>query len=264
MLTPVLVAMVNIRVEQYTLDHMTKVAKHKSGIAIAASLVSFHALFISVDIWVRMQSLTRKSITYKYFHIFKSNALRGASSLSSANDIMSPTSTSGGMSGNLQSEKNLKNEVHEADATDGVYINFWERELLKREDYSLFIFSKDGIVRKYCSVVLRSKFFNAVLVGGICLANISILRPLIEEGSAYDILSQAIIMSIFITEVILKWISMGVFTYSNGEGYFWYVLNCVDFSVCFLVVVALSTGSRSLRAVYIFRLTKFPSLFSCK
>ena len=216
-----------------------------------------------------MQQLTRKSLTYKYFHIFKSNALRNSPSLTAAAvDISSNFASSAAAAaddaavhGSLNN--NLKNEVYEAVDELGEYKPFWERQMLMRKDYSLLFFSREGSIRKWSGILLDSILFNTVLVSAIVLAILSIVYPITSDGSPLDIAMQIFIMGIFLSEVLLKWISMGLFS-QNGTGYFSYFLNNIDFSVCVTVVVALIVNDGILRNVYIFRLTKVPELFGCK
>jgi hypothetical protein len=216
-----------------------------------------------------MQQLTRKSLTYKYFHIFKSNALRNSPSLTAAAvDISSNSASSAAAAaddaavhGSLNN--NLKNEVYEAVDELGEYKPFWERQMLMRKDYSLLFFSREGSIRKWSGILLDSILFNTVLVSAIILAILSIVYPITSDGSPLDIAMQIFIMGIFLSEVLLKWISMGLFS-QNGTGYFSYFLNNIDFSVCVTVVVALIVNDGILRNVYIFRLTKVPELFGCK
>ena len=214
-----------------------------------------------------MQQLTRKSLTYKYFHIFKSNAMRNSPSLTAtaAIDVNSTSSTSSAVVDLHQgsANNNLKNEVYEAVDELGEYKSFWERQMLMRKDYSLLLFSREGSTRKWSTTLLNSVLFNTVLVIAIVLAVLSIVYPITSDGSPLDIVSQIFIMSILLSEVLLKWICMGLFA-RNGTGYFSFMLNNIDFAVCVVVVIALIIGDGALRKVYIFRLTKVPELFGCK
>lgn len=208
-----------------------------------------------------MQRHTRKSITYKYFHIFKSNALRnnGISAMSAAEEASGrPSSPAAGPSAQY-----LKNEVDEKVDEGGEYKNFWERQMIQRQDYSMFLFSKSSGIRRFAVDLMNSIFFNVIVFGAICFSIVTILYPL-SEGTVFDVLIQVFILSVFSAEIFIKWIGMGWFDYATGEGYFWHLLNVLDFAVCIVVIVAIATGQTSMRAVYIFRLTKFPSMFSCK
>ena len=158
---------------------------------------------------------------------------------------------------------NLKNEVYEAIDELGEYKSFWERQMLMRKDYSLLLFSREGSMRKWSTILLDSVLFNVVLVVAIVLAVLSIVHPITYDGSPLDIVLQIFIMSILLSEVLLKWICMGLFA-RNGTGYFSFLLNNIDFAVCVLVVIALILGDGTLRKVYIFRLPKIPELFGCK
>ena len=210
-----------------------------------------------------MQELTRKTVKYKYFHIFKSNTSRRMDTLADP----STSSSSAAAAVDPQGSSKLKNEVTEAAEELGEYKSFLEREMLRRRDYSLLLFSRDGRIRKWATVLVNSLFFNFILVSAISLSVLSVLYPFTTDGSPADVALQVFVMTVLLSEVLLKWVVMGLFSLRTGTGtggYFSYLLNNVDFATCVVIVVALITGDSRLRNTYIFRLSKFPALFGRK
>ncbi|GET92138.1 calcium channel protein, putative [Leishmania tarentolae] len=145
----------------------------------------------------------------------------------------------------------------ETKAWEKSYKNTWE-------DHVFFVLSRSNPVRRAVSAVVDSIRFEIAVLCVVYLASICLATYALDEGNrdfggsynngkykALHVLDD-IFCILFVVEMILKWISMGV-VLPVGRAYFWHRWNIVDFAVVIISLVSWGHSDTFLRYVKVIR-----------
>ncbi|XP_053300102.1 voltage-dependent T-type calcium channel subunit alpha-1I [Pleuronectes platessa] len=132
-----------------------------------------------------------------------------------------------------------------------------------REDWSVFLFSPQNKFRQICKSIIDHKLFDYVVLAFIfsnCIT-VALERPKILQGSFERIfltISNYIFTAIFVTEMTLKVVSMGL--YVGEQAYLRSSWNILDGFLVFVslidIVVSMAGGAKILGVLRVLRLLK--------
>ena len=131
---------------------------------------------------------------------------------------------------------------------------------LRREriDHSLYLLSRNNLIRRGLRYLVESIFFQLVITFAVLISVIGVLEPGISTELLGPLNEADFIVAIFLTEMGLLWLVYG--TYGSTDAYFNQPLYLIYFFVNIAMVYARYTNTDELNQLRLFRMLKIPNL----
>ena len=192
--------------------------------------------------------LVNKSLVKHYFKLFRRYTLE--------RDIGNNVANRWGNNNHHQ-----LNEVREAPPPAPK--SHWTKDFIRqRLKYPLFIIAPSSKLHLFSKKILRNTTFRSFLKLAIGYSVIfSIAEKSAKVSFSYVLLADSVVLSIFMIEMLLKWVAYGLFLASNTErkGYFLTRGNWIDMICNVLVLAGLITRRISLCSFRVLRFYRFPA-----
>jgi Ion transport protein len=215
-------------------------------IASVASVLDGHAKAMIRDI-----AGSNKSIVDRYVILSRRERLRVWFKKLKKNTIESGVNTSliGGKS-------KLKREAVAEYTGPPPVEPFLKKFLRERADYSLYLLSRQNIIRRGLKYLIESIFFQLIITFSIL---VSVIGLVVSEDRLMGPVNESLfLVVIFLSEMVLLWLVYGLIGSPNA--YFNQPLYLIDFFVNAAMMYAYYTDFAVLNQLRLFRMLKVPSL----